>query len=631
MKTRNQARKKNTYLPKKLEKDKDYDIEIEEIKNQKKERASRKHKDNIICNSSRESNHIKKRKATSEAKTVESLKIIDKAMPKANPIKNNKKSNKSVSKEIANKNRKKSDKLLAKKNRKYNISEISLEETDNDSEFKVVSVAKIERPLHKTRNASKKLDKRKKSNEKDNKYSNMQIYIRKEKKGKEKKSLQYEISSTENDDENKEENNPEKKIEKRNNKKGQKPGYITNIKSSKKYLNNTINGDLKPYSSIKTRKKRATLKDNIINNMENLLGRKRNPQRRNINSNSPNKTIDISESSEAEDKNKNTNKKNLSQNKKGKINVKTPDKILDKTVDKKNSSFNKLSIGDILKEFQINSNKKYSNPELEALNQIINHYSFDKVIDALCKPELEIENKLDQSIQVLIDSCPKGKLPFFLIKILFVYIETKFNDKKENKDITIKRSSSAKTISKSKNNSEKNVIFKISNFSSPMVEIKNNFSEININGGGTTIKIDDDKNKNMIDFSTPKFGNNYSFQDITDSINIEEQNQRFIGSHYNKTKDGKIYKYQVYSLDEEGNATFVCYDDNCCGVGNYNLDTKNFFVVGKHNLNYEEHDYIINMNKDKSYKDYTFSYLLKNNKFNAQVFKENGLRNVIFY
>ena len=72
-----------------------------------------------------------------------------------------------------------------------------------------------------------------------------------------------------------------------------------------------------------------------------------------------------------------------------------------------------------------------------------------------------------------------------------------------------------------------------------MVEIKNNFSEININGGGTTIKIDDDKNKNMIDFSTPKFGNNYSFQDITDSINIEEQNQRFIGytPHVNKDND----------------------------------------------------------------------------------------------
>ena len=362
--------------------------------------------------------------------------------------------------------------------------------------------------------------------------------------------------------------------------------------------------------------------------MENLLGRKRNPERKNRNSKSPNKTIDISESSETEDKNQNKNKKNPSQNKKGKIKAKTPDKI----VNKKNSSFNKFSIADILKEFQKNSNKKYPYPELEALNQIINHYSLDKVIDALCKPELEIKNKLDLSLQVLIDSCPEGKLPIFLIKMLFVYFETKFSDKKENKDIKIKRSSSVNTISSPiKTNSEKKVLSKISILSSPIDEIKNNSSEININGGGTTIEIDDDKNKDMSNYNSPRFCNNYSFQDNYNPNNTDENKGKCIGSHYNKTKDGKIYKYQVYSLDEEGNATFVCYDDNCCGVGNYNLDTKNFFVVGKHNLNYEEHDYIINMNKDKNYKDYAFSYLLKNNKFNAQVFKENGLRNVIFY
>ena len=629
MKRKNQAKKKNSYLPKKLEKDLDDDIQMEDKNTETEEKSPKKHKNNITCNSSRES-IIKKRKATSEAKTVESVKIIDKDMPEDNSLKGNKKPpeiklNKSVVKEMTNKNRRKNEKHLAKKERKDNISEISLEETDNESEIRVVSVQKMERPLRKTRNASKKLDKRNKNNEKENKYSKIQVYIRKEKKGKEKKSIKCELSSTENDDEDKEENTPEEKIEKKNNKRGKKSGYITNIKSSKKYLNNTINRELKPYSSIKTRKRRSTLKDNINTNMENLLGRKRNPERKNRNSKSPNKTIDISESSETEDKNQNKNKKNPSQNKKGKIKAKTPDKI----VNKKNSSFNKLSIADILKEFQKNTNKKYPYPELEALNQIINHYSLDKVIDALCKPELEIKNKLDLSLQVLIDSCPEGKLPIFLIKMLFVYFETKFSDKKENKDIKIKRSSSVNTISNPiKTNSEKKVISKISILSSPIDEIKNNSSEININRGGTTIEIDDDKNKDMSNYNSPKFGNYFSFQDINNQNNTEENKGKCIGSHYNKTKDGKIYKYQVYSLDEEGNATFVCYDDNCSGMGNYNLDTKKFYVVGKHNLSYEEHDYIINLLKTQ---DNAFFDLLKCDKFNAQVFKENGVRNVVFY
>ena len=34
-----------------------------------------------------------------------------------------------------------------------------------------------------------------------------------------------------------------------------------------------------------------------------------------------------------------------------------------------------------------------------------------------------------------------------------------------------------------------------------------------------------------------------------------------IGSHYNKSEEGEIFKYQISSLDGKGKAIFKCYDD----------------------------------------------------------------------
>ena len=364
-----------------------------------------------------------------------------------------------------------------------------------------------------------------------------------------------------------------------------------------------------------------------------MLGRKRKIERRNKDLKTSNKVIDISESSESKSK----KEKQSSKKKIEIIKAKTPEKI----INKKKVSFNNLSIVDILKEFQNNSIKKYSIPELEALNQLVNHYSLDKVIDALCKPKLEIKNKLDSNIQILIDSSSKEKLPFFLIKILYVYFETKIKDNKENKEAIIKRSSSANIINNSlNNNSEKASKLVISGLNSHINGKNNNdnFKGMNINGKGLVIEKYDEKISGENDSLSPKIGIQYNFQEnsnkninkksVKKETKIEEKKERCIGSHYNRTKDGKIYKYQVYSLDEKGNATFRCFDDKCCSIGNYNLDTQKFFVNQKHNLKYENHDYIINLDNNR---DNVFIDLLKYNKFNAQVFKENGVRNVVIY
>ena len=101
-----------------------------------------------------------------------------------------------------------------------------------------------------------------------------------------------------------------------------------------------------------------------------------------------------------------------------------------------------------------------------------------------------------------------------------------------------------------------------------------------------------------------------------------------IGSHYNKNEEGHIFKYQVASLDGKGNAIFKCYDDKCCGMGIYELETRKFKVTKKHNVKHAEHEYIINYDKDG---EEIFKQLKEKNKSDAQVFKENGERIVKYY
>jgi len=108
----------------------------------------------------------------------------------------------------------------------------------------------------------------------------------------------------------------------------------------------------------------------------------------------------------------------------------------------------------------------------------------------------------------------------------------------------------------------------------------------------------------------------------------KEKKNMSIGSHYYKDKDGMIYKYQVFKLDGKGNAIFKCYDDKCSSEGVYDLDSRIFHVTNKHSLKYNEHDYIINLDKNE---DNVFKEMKNLEKNNAQVFKEGNERTVKIY
>ena len=63
-------------------------------------------------------------------------------------------------------------------------------------------------------------------------------------------------------------------------------------------------------------------------------------------------------------------------------------------------------------------------------------------------------------------------------------------------------------------------------------------------------------------------------------------------------------------------------------MGLYEIETRKFTVTQNHNLGHSEHEYIINFEKNG---DNVFQDLIKNNKSDAQVFKENGERSVKIY
>lgn len=162
------------------------------------------------------------------------------------------------------------------------------------------------------------------------------------------------------------------------------------------------------------------------------------------------------------------------------------------------------------------------------------------------------------------------------------------------------------------------------------------FSVIENAGGNTSsctenknIKEEIKKEKNIKRITNVEKGKNKTNKTpIKDDKKKGEKKTMSIGSHYNKTKDGKIYKYQVCRLDGKGNAIFKCYDDKCAGMGIYELESKKFLVTKEHNLNHSDHEYIINYDKDA---DNVFKDLIEMDKSDAQVFKENGERTVKIY
>ena len=663
MSTKNQQKQKHS------KNDDDEIIEIEDISNQRQSRVSQKRKDqeNTSSEATTPNKKKKNKRKNEDAELIEIMDIESPEIPNkkkaSSPIARPKKSESKIAEntEKGKKKEKPSVKSVSKisakeksplnkKKKEIKVASITLEESDNDSDMEEIAEinAGSTRKKSTTKIPGKKSSNKSRANASNQSNKNKKSEIKSGKNEKSQEIIQYNLSDEESDKEEEKVKGKADKVQykypKKNRKKSSRTetnsGYYTIRKTSKSSLKKVEDkGTIKSKSTIKVFRKEKELKDTL----NNLLGRKRKLSSK---SKTPHKKANKSGNPKDKDKaqSKNQNQpKVIAQSSLEKAKSPNPGSRAPKK-NCKNNNFNsfeqKVDI-DLL-----DSNKKFSTPECAILNQLILEYGFERVLDTLCKSKLDQKNKLDSCLQGLKDSCTNNKLPYLLMKMLFSYFESKFED--ESKKPYAKRSTSANRSSsinilndnpKSKNLPSNSPLKnnKTNKTDNPKKDKnKVNISPIEIDEEEEEVKGNNAKNERKALASKTLTVNNNNTN--TPSNNVKsaskqeakkgEKKATSIGSHYNKTSDGEIYKYQVSNLDGKGNAVFKCYDEKCTGVGIYDIESKKFTVSQKHSLKYADHEFIINMEKEN---DNIFKDLKTTGKSDAQVFKENGERTVKMY
>jgi len=375
-------------------------------------------------------------------------------------------------------------------------------------------------------------------------------------------------------------------------------GYMTIKKVHEKKRNKSF--DKISRSTLKLRSKKETKK-------KSLLGKKRRAGKKISKLITPKK-----KPLKTENQSKITHKmKSPFQSKASKVRSKTPSKSVPR-IKKLNKYLKKGNI----------------EPELIILDKLISIHGLEKVLDYLCKPKIKRKGKFDSYLEEFKDSISNERTNFILYKMIFSYFNSKI------KDIENTIHGQKRSISYIKS-SIKNKLNKISNSENekfaPKQLIKDNSTSFSLNQHkeeDSLIEIEADDIEILDNNEKSEEKENSIVKDNNDNSIILNEDSTSIGSHYNKSGDGKIYKYQAYYLDGKGHAIFKCYDDKCSGMGIYELDTMNFLKTKPHSLKHMDHEFIRCCEKDISD---IFKELTEKNKSNAQVFKVKGEKTIKYY
>ena len=407
--------------------------------------------------------------------------------------------------------------------------------------------------------------------------------------------------------------------------------YSSNKISRKENENPNKKDDKKSRSIIKT-----SSKQDQFNHMNNLLGKKRKPEKKSIEPITPKKK---NGKSITPIKNYLSSNNSIpSQIIANKSRPRTPIK----TIGNKNNIMEdlrepKIGANDKSPKNDINSNTL----EIAVLSQLVDKFGLESVLDSLCQPNLNINNELDSCLQGLKASCDDNRITLMMCKMIFTFFYSKIKEKKDLNHEKEKVSSppiiseipDTKSISNNSMNDKEKLKYEIDKSPSKS-NIKCNSSVLSMMdqciGGGSIQTEDKDKQSQVKkEIKALESNKNTKVKDIKKEEGGKQGKKIMsIGSHYNKEETGKIYKYQVSSLDGKGYAIFKCYDDRCNGMAIYELETKKFVKTNIHKLNHGEHEYIMNNEKDS---DEVFKQLIEKDKSDAQVFKENGERIVKYY
>ena len=259
----------------------------------------------------------------------------------------------------------------------------------------------------------------------------------------------------------------------------------------------------------------------------------------------------------------------------------------------KSYTFEKSTVKNILSKKEKYNKKDILIPEIEMLYNFIKQYEIEKAINSKYNPKNFPNNKFDTCLKDIREIYGDNKLIILLIKSLISLLKDNMANKNKNKEIF----------------SIKNIL----NNSIILKDDENNKEGINENN---PIKIIDDIDNNEI-----------NEKNINNNFEIRNDKVVSIESHYNKNKDGKLYKYEVGFLSGKC-VIFHCFDRRCISYGILDLETKKFRVEKEHNLMHSEHNFIVK-NEKNNYM--IFKEMIEKNYLDSQVYKEGKNTIVRFY
>ena len=635
MKGKNQA-KRNSACKKKKDDDEVIEINDASLKQSIKLDKLKMKSENIENNSSEDTTNTNKRKNNKKKKANEDLiEIMDVEAPedvtdeKKNPRQKKTAKDKETKKDNKDNKDKKKQKgkscgkilckeksTLNKKKKTKTEAHINLDE-ESESEIQVMTEVKV--GTLRPRNKSKAPIKKSANNKRNTSLNKTSIKVVKKKKKKEKEVQQIELS--ENDESIKEkEKEKEKEAKKPKDKKKKNNIGLDSSSCSNKKKKMPENSPIKDTKSIIKKRKNEERKE------KTFLGKKRKADK------SLEKFVTPKKKSVNSEK---QTKKNSTEGQKHKIPSITENDERPKTPFKNNKilDLSNLKLG----KNEKNEKKENISQKIDIFDKLVAKYGIEEVLDSLFKPKLDQSNILDSSFKELKDICPNKLLNFVLCKNMFSYFNSRMKEI-ENIIQNQKRSVSETKSSHKDNSNKKDNISKEKLPSKNSIKKSNSFLPLKekekkkvLEDSLIQIEIEDIDNMAIdekIEEKNCSIKNKSEFWNVNAEEKKPDKKDTSIGSHYNKSAAGNIYKYQAYRLDGKGNAIFKCFDDKCNGMGTYNLETMKFEIIKEHNLKFSQHEFIANSDKDI---DNVLKELALKNKSNAQVFKENGERNVKYY
>ncbi len=216
------------------------------------------------------------------------------------------------------------------------------------------------------------------------------------------------------------------------------------------------------------------------------------------------------------------------------------------------------------------------------LDNLIEKYSLKEIIDCIIsETTLCYNNKHKKELEDIVSLICKNTSIDNLFKYILEFEDQKNNDKEE----------SQKRISLS-TDEEENQNQKINNIINISDDDMDNENIINLTDSDDNMKENDNKDIKIIK------NRDYS---ISKNYNLNGKNKTKDLSYHYSIINGDCYKYKLKGINEDGIATFICFDKNCEAYGIYNLTNKMFTIL-------KEHNFSCNKNLNSDDKIY-FSYM----------------------